>query len=418
MRSRSDSTARILSKSASIPTGSSPSASTTDDVNEFIESIQNELGVSLREAPQISSPSSHQPGILSGGPPTATSLAHIAHSSGHLQQPPDLNESRTRILTDSSAQPVLSSGLDRNCILPNTVTRQSTISGPLDGRQRRRSSFSKTGHSPWRAASRSQNTGRARSNSQHTSEQVTTSSARCISLEFSARPASSCIVSHMKTQEHVAHANPALEEGSFPVMPSELIGRPYWAMRILLGTFANHSRPEQGVFLTKALHIPHSIWDSSNVKIKGEDEKIQAFQIVVAELDNLGRIDRDDLQSLFECLDGLERAMDTAQAILVRKMGLDSISSSTIPLREESVATTKKTTARSFSRFLKSASIISDKNNSLMVNDLTEYAGTHSLFQQTTAQLFRMAQLIGISVMIPEGGFTDVSRTGQHTLRN
>lgn len=302
------------------------------------------------------------------------------------------------------------------------AARQRPISGPLHREDSRSAHMATNSRITWRASPIVQDLGRARSNTTLKQEQDVTSSARRISVDFQPRPRSISEYIHNSTSQDLASPKSVSEEErdtlSTPASPAELLVRPYLAMRLLLGTFASSKRTGQGTFLTKSLHIPHSIWDSKNVKIKGEEEKLQAYQLLIAELTNLGRIDRDDLDSLFDCLESFERAMDAAQNILARKMGSHIITSSTIPVRDESAVSVKKVAGRSLSRLLKSTTLTGDKPPLSLANDSSEYEGNHTLFQSTTAQLFQLAQLIGtLSLQTRyEKVLTDSPRSSQYTL--
>lgn len=388
----------------------SPLVGADDEVNGFLYSIESELRVDelhsydyTRHLDRGTTSSAFRSSNLQ----KQQREAPLSKLDLQVSQSLESYENHSQSWHKARVSPSLNPHSDSANRFSEMMSRQRSVSGSTDGEERRRSRFSNNSQSTFRAraSSRAQELTRARSNSQFKSEEDFTSSVRRISIDFQPRPRSISGNLHSSqnygstgTKSIIEENNDSLQNKNGVAKANELLTRPYRTMRLLLGTFASYNRTGQGIFITKDLHIPHSIWEAKNTKIKGEDEKIQAFQMLIAELTVLGRTDRDDLDSLLNCLDTFEKAMDSAQTILARKLGTHNITSLTIPIREDTTSTTKKVTGKSLSRLLKGTTLTSvDKSSSIVANnDCAEYEGNHILFQSTTAQLFQMAQLIGV----------------------
>lgn len=190
-------------------------------------------------------------------------------------------------------------------------------------------------------------------------------------------------------------------------MPKDVLARPYWMMRLLLGTFASSRTTDPGVYLTDHLYFPKDIWMMKNVKIKGEEEKIQAYSLVVQELQQLGHVDREDIVSLFRALEQFDKVIHAAEISLAKKMGPDMIDCHTFPRRDPaSIQTGKKQgSGRVFGKFLKGAGSggghghngTTEKAGDTPSSLSGDFEGDHVVLQRTMYQLFGLAQLIGTS---------------------
>lgn len=241
-----------------------------------------------------------------------------------------------------------------------------------------------------------QDLNRARSN-QSPKIELDKRSSRRISIDrHSSRPPSNPIFTTIGHETKATDTVPSPNENALRP-PDEPLTRPYWMMRLLSNTFAASGNQETGTFLTKDLFVPKDIWQLQNVKIKGEEEKIQANQVLIEELHQLGCVDREDIGSLFKCLASFEKAMESAQQILSKKLGADLVSSTTIPIRDPVTTPVKKMSSKTFTRFLKGAAVVSDKTDASIttLSSTSGFEGNHVLFQSTTSQLFDLAQLIG-----------------------
>ncbi len=85
---------------------------------------------------------------------------------------------------------------------------------------------------------------------------------------------------------------------TYTLPPSDPLARPYWLMRILLNTLTANINSERGSYITKELFVPKDIWNLKQSKIKGEEEKIQACEMLMKGLRRLGSVDKNDLGGL------------------------------------------------------------------------------------------------------------------------
>lgn len=174
--------------------------------------------------------------------------------------------------------------------------------------------------------------------------------------------------------------------------PGEILLRPYWLMKILQKTLTRSDAVETGTFLSRELFIPGDTWLLSNCKIRAEDEKMKCYQLLIESLQNIIDSRAGDVVILLQSLDGLTKAMDAAQSLLTKKLGIELLTCPNLPPHsgETTTTTRARVNGKSINRLLGRKA-----SRETFVESSDVFEGPHAVFQHALSQVFEMSQIMG-----------------------
>ena len=101
-------------------------------------------------------------------------------------------------------------------------------------------------------------------------------------------------------------------------------------MNLLRRTFALIDPPDPGVYLTPSLYVSHEIWHRRDIKIKGEEEKIRAAELLIVALESVREVEDCETIKVFQSLLKFQDSMEESQLILSKKLGVEAVTSPVI----------------------------------------------------------------------------------------